>query len=469
MRYQYDLIVIGLGPAGMAAAIMGQKMGLKVCAIEKTHIGGECMNVGCIPSKALLRIAKAKHTITQADVMELVVTGTIALKKPFDKISEHIDYIREKKTANMLAEVTVISATASFIDNHTVQAGGQQITAKRIFIAVGSKPFVPPIPGLEQIPFLTNETIFQLTTIPNSMIILGGGAIGVEMAQAFTRLGCKCHIVHIDRHLIPQGDPEAADLLTTVLQQENVAVYDKQQITAIKYEHGRVKVFRDNGEVIVAEQLLVATGRKSEFSSLNLPKVGVIVNNKGFIQVNSQLQTKQKNIYAVGDCNGHKLFSHAAMHQSMLALINTMLFSPVKFNFKNHVVPWTVFTDPQYSAVGMSEQELLAKKIKFSTIKVNYHDYGAAIAESVAIGFVKVFTSSCGKIYGAVIVGEGSGEMIHEWAYAIQYNIKMHKIMFLQHSFPTMSFLNKRVAETWMMEKMRAPWLQRICRFMFRI
>jgi pyruvate/2-oxoglutarate dehydrogenase complex dihydrolipoamide dehydrogenase (E3) component len=469
MRYQYDLIVIGLGPAGMAAAIMAHKMGLKVCAIEQKNIGGECMNVGCIPSKALLRIAKAKHTIETAELMELVVNIKPTIRKPFTKIKEHLDYIRNKKTANLFEEIEVITHPASFLDSHTIQAGNRQVTARRIFIAVGTKPFIPPIPGIDTVPFLTNETIFSLETVPTSMIILGGGAIGVEMAQAFTRLGTTCHIIHADPHIIPQGDAEAAHLLTTIMQQENVTIHDQQKILSVRYENNKVKMRCATGQEIEAEQLLVAAGRKPNLAALDLTNANIVVDNKGSIQVNSKLQTSCKNIYAVGDCNGYRLFSHAAMHQSMLGLMNTMFISPFKFNFKNHVVPWTVFTDPQFSQVGMTEQELIAKKIKFEIIKVNYHDYGAAIAESVDSGFVKVFTSSCGKIYGAVIIGEGSGEMIQEWAMAIQYNINMKKILLLQHSFPTMSFLNKRIAETWMMKKMNSSLLQKICRFMFRV
>lgn len=477
MEYQYDLLVIGLGPAGMAATIMGHNMGLKVCAIEQKKLGGECMNVGCIPSKALLRIAKTKHSIENAAKMELEVNSKPILKHPFTKIQEQIDYIRNKKTSYMLEEVPIINDTAVFVDSHTVQISNKQsnaqqpittqISAKIIFIATGTKPFIPPIPGIENVPFLTNDNLFNLEKIPASMIIIGGGAIGVEMAQAFSRLGTKCYIVHADPHIIGAGDKEAARILRGTLQLEDIVIYDQQKIGSLEYDGTKVKMLGNDGLELVTDKLLIAAGRSANLTSLALEKAGVKVNDRGFIEVGQNLQTSCKNIYAVGDCNGHRLFSHAAMHQSMLALMNAMSLPPLQFNFKKTIVPWTIFTEPQFSQVGMIEEELIAKNIKYETIKVNYQDYGAAIVEGIETGFVKVFVSSWGKIYGAVIIGEGAGDMIQEWALAIHNGILLHKIMFMQHSFPTMSFLNKRVAETWMLQKMQNPLVKKICRALF--
>jgi len=470
MRYDHDLICIGLGPAGMAVSIMGSAMGLNVCAIEKQAIGGECMNVGCIPSKSLLRMAKARNIFTKLDKMELYSTPAPGIKDPFTRIHDYITYINDKKTTKMFDKVKLYlgKGSASFVDSHTVLIGDKKITAKRIYIATGTSPMVPPIPGIKNIDIITNMNVFSLSKIPESMTIIGGGAIGSEIAQAFSRLGCKCSIVQMDPYLVPIGDEEAGKLLEEVFIKEGIEVFNNQKITKVEQEKNKVALYTEDGKKIVSERLMVAAGRKINTQSLKLENVGVKLTKRGAIEVNSKLQTSAKHIYAVGDVNGHIQLSHAAMHQGMLALMNAM--SPLAiFKYKNYQTPWTVFTEPQISYVGMSEQALKDKGIKYQTIKVNYGDYGAAIAEDVGIGFVKAFVSYFGRIYGVSIVGEGSGEMINEWALAIQKKIRLHDIMFLQHSFPTMGFLTKRVSEEWMMKKMEASWMKKMCKLAFNI
>ncbi|RJX30735.1 MAG: NAD(P)/FAD-dependent oxidoreductase [Oxalobacter sp.] len=470
MKYDYDIIVIGMGPAGMAVAAMGAEMGLKVCAIEKQRIGGECLNVGCIPSKALLRIAKTRHNVEKLAEMELRELPSPGIKDPFGKIARDLHYINESKTIGMFKKVDLRLAqgAASFVDSHTVDVGGEKISAQRIFIATGTRPRIPAIPGIDAVEVLTNENVFNQETVPKSMVIIGGGAIGCEMAQAFSRLGCQSSIVNAAPHLVPLGDPDASAILEETFAVEGIQVYNQRNITRIEKTAEGVVVHTDAGEQIVGERLLVAAGRHIELSGLNLEKAGVKATPQGAIHVDKYLRTSQKHIYAVGDCNGHFLFSHAAMHQGMIAIMNSILPSWMKRNFKNFVVPWAVFTEPQISYVGMREADLMAKNIAYETTQVNFGDYGAAIAENVPTGFVKVFSSAAGKIYGVSIVGEGSGEMINEWALAIQKKVRLHDIMLLQHAFPTMGFLSKRVTEVWMMKKMGSATLQKICQWLFR-
>jgi len=472
MKYDYDLICIGLGPAGMAVSIMGSEMGLKVCSIEKYKIGGECMNVGCIPSKAILRVAQNRERAIQ-----VLKSAGAALpefrgleKSIFEKIQRDIKYINEKKTMGMFDKVDLIlgQGEASFVDPHTVKVGDRQVTAKRIFIATGTEPVIPPIEGIETVDYLTNNTMFHLEEIPESMTIIGGGAIGCEMAQAFTRLGCRCTIIHMDPYLLPAGDPSAGELLQTAFEQQGMTVYNAKTISRVAERDGQVEVTTQDGISVVSTKLLIAAGRRIPVESLKLENAGVECGRKG-ITVNRNLRTSQPHIYAVGDCNGHYLLSHAAMHQGMLALMNCMMPGFLRFKFDTFMVPWTVFVEPEVSCVGLNEQQLRKRGIRYETITVKYEDYGAAIAEDIGQGFVKVFAGALGKIYGVCIVGEGSGEMINEWALAIQKKARMHEIMFLQHSFPTMGFLSKRVAETWMMGKMKSPVLKNICRFFFRI
>lgn len=470
MKYDYDLIAIGLGPAGMAVSIMASEMGLKVCAIEKHKVGGECMNVGCIPSKSLLRMAKHRNAFDKLSKMGLLESPKPAVNRSFEIIQEHLKYISEKKTMKMFDKVEMVyqKGTAEFIDPHTVKVGDEKYSAKRIFICIGTRPAMPDFAGITDVDCLTNENLFSLDHIPESMIVTGGGAIACEMAQAFSRLGSKITVIIRGPRLMWREDREATDILESVFEEEGITILREQKPSKFELQDGNVVMHTDKGQTITAKKVLVAAGREYSFESLKLENAGVKVNKKGAIEVNKYLQTSQRHIFAPGDCNGNFLFSHAAMHQGMIAIINSMMPGPFKQNFRKYAVPWTVFTEPQISRVGMNEKDIKDKGIKYEVIKVNYADYGAAIAEAVDTGFVKAFVGPSGRIYGVYIVGEGSGEMINEWGLAVQKNLRIHNIMMLQHSFPTMGFLTKRAGETWMMNKMKSKALQTICKFMFR-
>lgn len=467
MDEQFDLICIGLGPAGMAVSLMGSAMGLKVCAIEKHRLGGECMNVGCIPSKALLQIAKTRYSFTQLTDMGLGAVPGPAPVNPFEVIQKHLEYISEKKTKGMFSQVQVIlgEGSARFVGPRTVAVGERRLHAKRIYVCVGTRPQILPVEGIESVPYLTNENLFSLDRVPSSLIVLGGGAIACEMAQAFARLGSRVTLVQRSPRILSRGEPSAAELLERVLQDEQVRVLTGHKpVAARKTASGGVALTTDRGETVEAEQILLATGRSHDYGALDLDKAGVTVNARGQIEVDGRLRTKNRAVYAVGDCNGHALFSHAAMHQGMVALMNSLAPWPFRLDYRRYVVPYTVFTTPPISHVGLHEAEIKEKGLKYETVEAQYGDYGAAIAEHVAEGYIKAFVSPAGRVYGVDIVGEGSGDMINEWALVVQKRIRIHDVMLLQHSFPTMGFLSKRVAETWAMGKMRAPWLHRVIR-----
>jgi pyruvate/2-oxoglutarate dehydrogenase complex dihydrolipoamide dehydrogenase (E3) component len=428
------------------------------------------MNVGCIPSKALLRIAKTRNSFRKFPKMELSEQEPPSVFNPFRKIQSHLDFIREKKTMKMFDKVDLLlgEGAASFVDPHTVAVGERKVTAKRIFICAGTRPSLPDIEGLKDINYLTNENIFSQEKIPESMIVMGGGAIACEMAQAFTRLGCKVTIIIRGPRLMWREDQEATDIFEKALMDDGVKIIREQNPKKFEKTANGLKMHTDKDEIVEAETILIAAGRAMDFEALKLENAGIAWDKRG-IKINKRLQTSRSNIYACGDCNGYAQFSHAAMHQGMIALMNAMSPWPVKFNFRNYQIPWTVFTEPQFSRVGMKESELKEKRIKYEVITAKYEDYGAAIAEEVPEGFVKVFTSLTGKIYGATIIGEGSGEMINEWALAIQKKMRLHDIMMLQHSFPTMGFLTKRSSEMWMMKRMKSNFLKKLCRLMFKI
>ncbi|MBN2298391.1 MAG: NAD(P)/FAD-dependent oxidoreductase [Deltaproteobacteria bacterium] len=470
MKYEYDVMVIGMGPAGMAVAAMASEMGLRVCAVEKHRLGGECMNVGCIPSKALLATAKTRNVFSSLKKMGLEAADPPAVGKPFNKIRKDLKFINDKKTVKMFEKVDLHldEGEACFIDDHSVSVGERTLSAEKIFICTGSKPAVPPVEGIKGIDILTNENVFSLEEVPESMIILGGGAIGCELAQAFSRLGCNTSIVHMDPMLIPAGggDKESSDLLEKVFNGEGISVYNARQIKKVEKHNGVVALHTDREETLLGKRLMVAAGRRIDVSGLKPENAGVVFTKKG-ITVNRYLQTSRDHIYAAGDCNGYALFSHAAMHQGMIALINAIAPGALRRDFRKYVIPWTVFTEPEISHVGKMESQLKKKGIAYEVIHARYDDYGAAIAEGVDTGFVKAFISRTGKILGVRIAGEGSGGMINEWGLAIQKGLRITDILFLQHSFPTMAFLNKRIAETWAMNRMKSPVLKGLIRRMF--
>jgi len=469
MAYNYDLGVIGLGPAGMAVSVMASNMGLRVLGVEPRALGGECMNVGCIPSKSLLKMAELRHQMTRATEYGLAPVSELPpVTDAFQQIAKHIQFINERKTTKMFEKVDLRlgKGPASFVDPHTIRVEDRNYTAKRFFICTGTKPTIPPIRGLDTVDYLTNETIFSLDAVPESLLIIGGGAIGSEMAQAFRRLGSRVTILHLDAHLLPHGDWDAGKLLEEAFEREGISVYHGRGIRSVQQEGSAIVLQTDHNETFRGQKLLIAAGRTYDFEGLGLDEAGVEYSERG-IRVNSQLQTSCKHIYAPGDCNGAYLFSHAAMHQGMIALMNAIAPWPIRFNYAKYVVPWTVFTDPQVAHVGWLERDLKENDVPYEVHEEKYEDYGAAIAEGIGVGSVRAYVSRTGKIYGVRIVGNGAGEMINEWGLAIQSKLRLHKIMFLQHAFPSMSFLTKRVSERWMMQRMENPLLRSLVRWLY--
>ncbi len=284
-------------------------------------------------------------------------------------VREKISGINNKKFMKVFEKVDLIinEGNAEFVDSRTILAGGEKYTAKKIFIATGTKPMIPPIPGLKDVPSLTNLNIFETEEIPESLTIIGGGAIGTEMAQAFSRLGSKVNLFHMDAHLIPAGDAEAAAVLEEKFKEEGITVYNKASVEKVEEKDGKIFTFAE-GHVFESDKILVATGRTPVLEPLKLDNAGVKYGRKG-IDVNQHMKTNVKNIYAVGDCNGKYLFSHAAMHQGMLALMDAV--SPVSMGMlkrDKYPVPWSVFTQPEVAQVGLTEKQADEKGIKYEVV-----------------------------------------------------------------------------------------------------
>ncbi len=459
---KFDIMVIGMGPAGMAVSAMGAAMGLSVVSFEKHKVGGECLNCGCIPSKALLKAGQALHTARSLEKYGIGAEITLNSFDPIGVVRNKIDNINNKKMMSVFEKVHLVKEEAQFIDERTVRAGGKNYSAKKIFIGTGTEPFIPPIPGIKEVPdILTNTNMFQIEKMPSTLTIIGGGAIGSEMAQAFSRLGTHVSIIHMDPHLVPVGDAEATQVLEETFLNEGISVHNGAKIESVSMEDGQV-VVKAGKVALKSERLLVAAGRKTVLEPLNLDNAGIKYTKKG-ITVDNHMRTSKKHIYAVGDCNGQTLFSHAAMHQGMLALMHAI--SPLSMPFlkrERYVVPWSVFTEPEVAQVGLTEKEAREKGLNIQVVKKDFRSYGRTVADGHPEGFIKIITDSKGRIHGATIVGENASELIHEWTMAIQYKKKMHHVMMMQHSFPSISMINKMITENWMMEKMKTPWLQKL-------
>lgn len=457
-----------MGPAGMAVTAMGSAMGLKILAIEPNKVGGECLNVGCIPSKGILKAAECLHnaqnTLKYGIQGEFKMTGG----DPLQLVRDNVNGINNKKFLKTFekADVIINKGGGKFVDSKTITVNGEQYTAKKIFIATGTEPFIPPIPGLNEVNKLTNVNLFEQKDVPESLTVIGGGAIGSEMAQAFSRLGSKVTLVQMDPHLIPIGDEEAGRLLEQEFEKEGIAVYNSTKIEKVTEEDGMIVTYTDKG-TFTSEKILVATGRKPVLDTLDLEKAGIKYDKKGII-TDKRLRTNRKNVYAIGDINGMAQLSHAAMHQGMLALMDAV--SPVsvkKLKYKNYVLPWSVFTSPEIAQAGITEKQAKQKGIKHSVTKKEYRSYGLTVSVGKPEGFIKIIHTPGGKVLGATIVGENASELIHEWVLAMQYNIRMHNIMMTQHSFPSFSMLNKMVTEDWMMKKMKNTGLQKLIKWLF--
>lgn len=471
-NFDADVLVIGLGPAGMAVSQMGNALGLKVIAIEKRKIGGECLNIGCIPSKAILKAAKLRHLVKKFPEMGLQSIALPLLQDPFKRVREVVREVNEGKTAKMFENMDVVLGMghAQFIDSHTVEVPGvRTVRAKKIFICTGTTPNIPPIAGIDKVPILTNENIFDLKEIPKSMTVIGGGAIGCEMSQALSRLGASVTILNADPCLMPRGDIDASTLLCSEFDKEGISVINNVKIEGVSGSPGDISVRLADGRDIKGEALLVAAGRRIVLDSLRLENAGINYDKRSGIVVDQYLRTSQPHIYAIGDCNGYRMFTHSAMHQGMLAVMNSMSPKIFKRRYKDYLVPWSVFTEPEISQVGETERELQSRNVRYEVVQANYSDYGRATADGSEVGFVKVLVSPWGKILGATIAGEGSSEMIHEFAFAIQSKKSLISILFLQHSFPSFSFLNKRIAEIWLMKKVKSEYIRRTAAWAFKV
>jgi pyruvate/2-oxoglutarate dehydrogenase complex dihydrolipoamide dehydrogenase (E3) component len=443
-----DLCVIGAGSGGLSVAAGAAQLGRKVVLIEKGEMGGDCLNTGCVPSKSLIAAANRAERIREAAGF-----GIRAGEPEIDAVRVHA-HIREAIAAIAPNDsqarfeglgVTVVREPARFLDERNVEAGSARIKARRFVIATGSRPAVPPIPGLEQISYFTNETIFDNDFIPPHLVIIGAGPIGIELAQAHRRLGSQVTLLEAAKAL-PKEDEEAAALIVGKLSREGVRLLEGTQATSIaRTETGaRLQLVGARGsEVIDGTHILVAAGRKPNVEGLHLENAGVAYDAKG-IKIDSGLKTSNRRIYAIGDIAGGAQFTHLAGYHASLVIRNAMFRLPVRVD--NLTIPRVTFSDPELAQVGMTEREARVAHREVKIARADFADNDRAVTEREREGFIKVVVGRGSAILGATIVGAHAGELILPWVMAMTRRLPLSAMAGLVVPYPTLGDISRRAA-----------------------
>ena len=461
-KIKTDILVIGAGSGGLSVAAGAVQMGAKVVLLEGHKMGGDCLNFGCVPSKALIASAKAAYLPQQAAKYGVEVTAPqvdyAAAKDHVHDVIAQIEPVDSQERFEGLG-VRVIREFGKFVSPAEVEAGPYRIKARRIVIATGSAPLVPPIPGLDAVPYETNETLFDLREQPEHLLIIGGGPIGIEMAQAHVRLGSKVTVIEGAKAL-SKDDPEAAALVLDTLRDEGVEIAEGAMVKKITGAAGEISVHAEDGRVFQGTHLLLAVGRKTNTENLNLDAAGIKTARNG-IEVDDSLRTSNRKVYAIGDVAGGLQFTHVAGYHASV-IIRSILFGLPSKARTDHI-PWATYTDPELAQVGPTEAQAKQQHgDKLEVVRFDYQHNDRAIAERKTAGFIKVMVVK-GRPVGATIVGAQAGELISLWALALANKLKMSQIAGMVAPYPTVSEVNKRAAGAYFSPRLfESPLVKRV-------
>ncbi|MBT3991042.1 MAG: FAD-dependent oxidoreductase [Rhodospirillaceae bacterium] len=471
-RLKTDICIIGAGAGGLVVAAVASQLGIDTILIERDKMGGDCLNYGCVPSKALLAAAHAAETIRSAGRFGLNagaldidghkvfahVQGAIEAIAPHDSVERFEDY-----------GVKVILGEGKFTGPREVTVGDQVITARRIVVATGSGPFVPPIPGLVETPHFTNETVFEQTDIADHLIVLGGGPIGIELAQAHRQLGAKVTVLEM-ASILPNDDPAAVAVVRSQLLKEGLDLREGVKVVATEKTEGGVLVTIETtdgkqgiSENISGSHLLVAAGRRPHLSGLDLEKAGIDYAPQG-IKVDARLRTSNKKVFAIGDVAGGHQFTHIAGYHAGIVIRNILFRLPAKVNLSAY--PWVTYTAPELAQVGLTEKAAEAKGLDYRVVNWPLSENDRAITEGNTDGFIKVIATPKGHVLGVTIVGRQAGELIQIWGLAISAKLKIGKIAGMISPYPTLGEANKRAAGEFFKESLFSDKTRKIVKFL---
>lgn len=470
-RFEYNLIVIGAGSAGLVSSYIAAAVKAKVVLIEKHRMGGDCLNTGCVPSKALIRTARL---LSDARNSQRLGIGSLTAEFDFAQVMERVQrVVSEVEPHDSVARYTelgveCVQGNARLVSPWEVDVNGRRLSARSIIIATGARPLMPAIPGLDGMPSLSSDTLWQLKVQPKQLLVLGGGPIGCELAQAFARLGSKVTVVEMAPRLLPREDEEVSVLLRACFEREGISVAIGHK--ALRFEPdaagGALIALGAEGEVrLVFDRVLIALGRQPNTAGFGLEELGVLLNERGTIAADPLLRTNFPNISVCGDVAGPYQFTHVAAHQAWYASVNQLLAPFWSFRVDYRVIPWATFTEPQVARVGLSETEAKAQNIAFEVTRYGIDDLDRALADGSAEGFVKVLTvPGKDKILGATVVHAEAGELIAEYVLAMKHGLGMNQILGTIHVYPTLMEANKYAAGVW--KRAHAPatalrWAQR--------
>jgi dihydrolipoamide dehydrogenase len=457
-HFDYNLVVIGAGSAGLVSAYIAAAVKAKVALIEKHNMGGDCLNTGCVPSKALIRSAKMLAYARRARDFGF---NNATVDFDFAAVMERVQTVIKKVQPHDSVErytglgVDCYQGEAKVLSPYEVQVDGKTLTTRNIIIATGARPSVPPIEGLDQVDYLTSDTVWQLRQQPKKLLVLGGGPIGSELAQAFRRLGSEVTIVDRSANVLSREDDDISRWVMQRFEAEGIEVLSDYQAEKFSVDQGRKSLLckhKHDGKQINVEfdQVLIALGRRANVSGFGLQELGVQVSEKGTLAVDPFMRTNYDNIYACGDVAGPYQFTHTASHQAWYAAVNA-LFSPFKkFKANYSAIPWATFTDPEVARVGLSEKDAQRQNIPYEVTTFGIDDLDRAIADSEDHGMVKVLTvPGKDKILGACIVGAHASDTIAEYVLAMTHGIGLNKILSTIHIYPTLAEANKYAAGNW--------------------
>jgi len=476
-KYEYDAVVIGGGSAGLTASGIAAGIGAKTALIEANELGGDCTWTGCIPSKALIHIAELAHQTEKAEEYGAKNSEPVNAEKAFEYVRKKRQEVFEDADDPQIFRdmgIDVIYAKASFEDAHTLilklnETGEEkQITARYIFIATGSHAQSPPIPGLRETPHLNNESLFELTSVPKSLSIIGAGPIGVEMGQALNRLGVYVTIIDAGDRILRHDDLFLTNQLKELLEKEGLTIHLDAKINEVTSDDsGKTISAEIKGETknIISDEILVAAGRAPNINGLNLEKAGINFSKRG-IAVNDSGRTNKKNIYAIGDVAGRYQFTHMAEHMAKVAVSKAMMKIPMKFD-ESHIV-WATYSSPEIAHLGATKSELDDKGITYETYKFPYTKVDRAVADDASEGWIVIYAKKLsGKILGASVLGKNAAELISEYALAMKNGVSLRNIADTIHPYPSYGLGARRGADQWYI-KSQSPVLIKALRFIFR-